>query len=258
MKAAKTYKGKTYTINDVPAYILKRYKDPHSCQEKVIAYWKKKNERNMQCYLNNKAHYDEWKREWNKKTGYAKKLWEKEKARMGADPEFRECRLKQQSEYWHSNKETIKIRRKTHNKSIQVTLRDRLKANLQQALYKHSVTGKIWASSKYGISYKKIINKLKADAGKLGKSLQDMEGKKYHIDHIIPASHFDLNNKDEIKKCYNPLNLRWLPAHENISRGNRIRPQDLEIIKTLPGNIYPKGKSLKQLVVTSGSQNRNA
>ena len=110
MKAAKTYKGKTYTINDVPAYILKRYKDPHSCQEKVIAYWKKKNERNMQCYLNNKAHYDEWKREWNKKTGYAKKLWEKEKARMGADPEFRECRLKQQSEYWHSNKETIKIR----------------------------------------------------------------------------------------------------------------------------------------------------
>ena len=36
------------------------------------------------------------------------------------------------------------------------------------------------------------------------------------------------------------MNLRWLPASENISRGNKLRPQDIKVIETLPKSIYPK------------------
>jgi hypothetical protein len=37
-------------------------------------------------------------------------------------------------------------------------------------------------------------------------------------------------------------------AEENISKGGRIRPQDIEIIKTLPKSIYPKGFDIKQYI----------
>ena len=36
------------------------------------------------------------------------------------------------------------------------------------------------------------------------------------------------------------MNLRWLPAKENMSRGDNLRPEDIEIIITLPPEIYPK------------------
>ena len=37
-------------------------------------------------------------------------------------------------------------------------------------------------------------------------------------------------------------------SEENISKGGRIRPQDIEIIKTLPKSIYPKGFDIKQYI----------
>ena len=77
------------------------------------------------------------------------------------------------------------------------------------------------------------------------KSIKEMKYLGYHIDHIIPISLYDTNDPKELSKCFNPINLRWLSSKENISKGNRIRPQDLEIIKTLPKNIYPKGKRAK-------------
>ena len=67
-----------------------------------------------------------------------------------------------------------------------------------------------------------------------------MRSMNYHIDHIIPIAKYNLKDKKDVARCFNPLNLRWLSAEENTSKGNRIRPQDLEIIKTLPKDIYPQ------------------
>ena len=65
--------------------------------------------------------------------------------------------------------------------------------------------------------------------------------KTHHIDHIIPKKMYDLSDAKEFLKCVDHRNLRLLPAKENMSRGCKVRPQDLEVIKTLPENIYPKG-----------------
>lgn len=47
-------------------------------------------------------------------------------------------------------------------------------------------------------------------------------GLKWHIDHIIPCSCFDLTNVRQQAVCFNYLNLRPCWAKENLRKGNRI------------------------------------
>ena len=94
-----------------------------------------------------------------------------------------------------------------------------------------------------------MIKKLKKDAKDLGYKYSEIIKLDYHIDHIIPVSLFNLNDEKDISKCWHYLNLRWLPAKENMSRSNKLRSQDIKIIKTFPKEIYPiswKGKIPKE------------
>jgi hypothetical protein len=52
--------------------------------------------------------------------------------------------------------------------------------------------------------------------------------KGHHLDHIIPQSFFDFRRQVEIEACWNIENLRWLPAYENVSKGNRLTSKDVE------------------------------
>jgi len=59
-----------------------------------------------------------------------------------------------------------------------------------------------------------------------------------HIDHIIPQSLYS-SDPDEIKKCWNPRNLRLLPARENVSKFNKLLP---ELVKQYQiEDLLPKG-----------------
>ena len=101
--------------------------------------------------------------------------------------------------------------------------------------------------TKHGFLMEEIILHLRNNAVNLGyKSIADIVSNSFDVDHIIPSFYYNLDINSEMIKCNHPLNLRWLPSSENRSRQNRIRPQDLEVIKTLPENIYPKGMSLQQ------------
>ena len=50
-----------------------------------------------------------------------------------------------------------------------------------------------------------------------------------HMDHIIPKSLFDHTNEEEVKKCWNWRNLRYIPAEENISKHDTL---DMGLIKS--------------------------
>ena len=45
---------------------------------------------------------------------------------------------------------------------------------------------------------------------------------KWHIDHIIPISSFNLEKKEELLKCFNYKNLQPLWAKENLVKSNKI------------------------------------
>jgi len=60
-----------------------------------------------------------------------------------------------------------------------------------------------------------------------------------HIDHIIPSSLFDHTNEEEIKKCWNWRNLRYLPAKENTSKQDSL---DMDLIKSYGiEDLLPEG-----------------
>ena len=54
-------------------------------------------------------------------------------------------------------------------------------------------------------------------------------GDDLHIDHIIPCALFDHTNEEEVKKCWNWRNLRYLPAEENMSKGDIL---DMDLVKS--------------------------
>ncbi len=149
---------------------------------------------------------------------------------------------------WHKENskrpEVMKRRRELHyiwsknNSSYAMTRR--LRACLFNALNLYTKKGKVLNSRSYGLDYSKCIKKLSEDAKEMGYTLEEIKSMDYHIDHIIPISIYNLEDANEVKKCCNPENMRWLKSNENIVKGNKLRPEDIEVIKTLPTDIYPK------------------
>lgn len=44
----------------------------------------------------------------------------------------------------------------------------------------------------------------------------------WHLDHVVPCSHFDLTKEEEIKKCFHYTNIQPLWKDQNLTKGTRI------------------------------------
>jgi hypothetical protein len=53
-------------------------------------------------------------------------------------------------------------------------------------------------------------------------NINNYNGHKFNIDHIIPCSKFDLTKSEEQRKCFNWSNLQILNASDNDSKGNKV------------------------------------
>lgn len=49
-----------------------------------------------------------------------------------------------------------------------------------------------------------------------------------NLDHLIPISAYNASNRNDIKKCWNPENMRFIKKLENEKKHNKI---DMELIK---------------------------
>lgn len=56
----------------------------------------------------------------------------------------------------------------------------------------------------------------------------DNHGDKWHIDHVIPISKFNLENEHEVSLGLNWRNTRPMSAHENLKKNNKILPEQIE------------------------------
>lgn len=54
---------------------------------------------------------------------------------------------------------------------------------------------------------------------------------KWHIGHRIPKSAYDSSNMEDVRRCWNPINLFAQDAVENQANGNRILPPDDELMR---------------------------
>ena len=123
-------------------------------------------------------------------------------------------------------------------------VRGRIRCSIKRII-RNANAGQVKPVNKYGIVIKDLVNKMEIDAICLGYTAKELISMNYHIDHIIPISLYNISDENEIQKCCSPLNLRWLPAKENLIKGDRLELEDLEIIKTLPQEIYPEGFNLE-------------
>ena len=72
----------------------------------------------------------------------------------------------------------------------------------------------------------------------------DNYGQVWHIDHVIPLSHFDFENEQDRLVAFNWRNTMPLLAKENLSKNNKIvKPQIEQHLKTL--EIYHKDNSIE-------------
>jgi hypothetical protein len=53
-------------------------------------------------------------------------------------------------------------------------------------------------------------------------------GSEWHIDHVIPLSHFDLDNEEQQQIAFNWRNTMALSAKENLSKNNKIIKEQIE------------------------------
>lgn len=60
---------------------------------------------------------------------------------------------------------------------------------------------------------------------------------RWHIDHIMPCSAFDLTKPDQVKICFNWQNLRPIWAKKNLSKGKKITHPQLPLPIGIVANI---------------------
>lgn len=199
--------------------LLKKYfEDPKKREER------KEYHRN---YLNNSKNKNRLK-EWRK--NYRQRPDIKEKNRILAVTKYRERRKK----YWEDYGKRLEVRSRINEKDRirrkidkKYAIMDRLRRSLNHALTKYSKSGKIMNSKKYGIDWKKVVSNLKPFPKNI---------KRYEIDHIKPLHSFNLENKEEIKKAFDPSNLQWLTIEENRKKSGKII-YDNDDLKSLGGNL---------------------
>jgi len=150
-------------------------------------------------------------------------------------------RARERKKIWiKNNREKYVITRDRYNSKPEIKLRKAMRSRLNQVFIKYTKYGKKFGSSKYGILWNDIVKHLVDQAKEMGETISSLRDKDYHIDHIIACFYYDLDDVSEVAKCYNKYNLRWLPAKENSAKAHHLRPEDIEVIKTLPKKIYPK------------------
>lgn len=163
-----------------------------------------------------------------KKCQKKKQLFEFNKDRRmkdGRASKCKECQRNYDNEYYKKNNTN---RRKVKNAYVKnkrkndtnYRIRRRISALFAISIKNNKGQSKTQEFFKYtGIKIKDYIKRLKKD--KLW-NVFESNNLKIHIDHIIPLSKYNFKNKNEIKKAWNPRNLRLSFAKDNLSKSNKI------------------------------------
>ena len=198
----------------------KKWREEHKEQKKEQdkKYYEENKE---QIAERRKKHYEENKEQ---KKEYNKKHYEENKERIDENSKkWREENKERTNEY-------LKNRRKNDEN---FRIKRYLSSALANALKKSNTTKKNKTMTYVGCSKEELLLHLKST------KKTEWQNEKLHIDHIIPCSLYDHTDEDEIYKCWNWRNLRYLPEKENVSKGNKL---DMNLVNQYAiEDLLPKG-----------------
>jgi hypothetical protein len=100
----------------------------------------------------------------------------------------------------------------------------RMVCNLRRHLQRFPKKNSDRISKVFGCSpnfFRDHLQQTAIDNGYKNFDINNYDVKKYHKDHIIPCSKFDLNDNDQKRKCFHWSNIQILTAEENMSKGSK-------------------------------------
>ena len=161
-----------------------------------------------------KEYFREYYRKNKKKRDETSKKWRQNN---------RERYNKQVNKSYHKHKKKIIKKQVAYNREKYKTdiiwiLKRRLRARVQHAL--KGITKSKKTLELLGVPHMDFFKTWIECKFKEGMTWENRH--LWHIDHIIPCSHFDLTKPEEQAKCFHYTNLQPLWASENLSKGNRI------------------------------------
>lgn len=183
----------------------------------------------------------EYHKKWYKKN--KKRILAKQKAMYNSNLDHKQKVLKRNIDYRNKNKEEInqqnriygKLNRKKLNKwsknryktNIQHRLSVNLRTRLNKAIKNKWKTGS--SVSDLGCTIEFLINHLESNfqSGMTWKN----QGKVWHIDHIIPLFHFNLEDRNEFLKACHYTNLQPMFAKENLKKNKYIQENEVFNVK---------------------------
>ena len=174
---------------------------------------------------------------------YKKKHREENKERIAEKKtkyyqENKERIAKEQKQYYEENKERIAKRVYEYKKNRlkndeNFRIRERLSSALSGIMRRSNIAKNNKTMTYVGCSKEELLLHLQST------KKTEWENEKLHIDHIIPCALYDHTDEDEIYKCWNWRNLRYLPEKENFSKGNKL---DMNLVKQCAiEDLLPKG-----------------
>ena len=128
-----------------------------------------------------------------------------------------------QNSRWHrNNREKIRERKREDSRRRYKNPHFRIESSIRRRIGKllrgtlkpdHSV-------ALLGCSFQEFMNFIAAQF-KTSMSMENY-GRKWHIDHIMPCSAFDMSDENQIRRCFHFTNLRPMWAKANLRKGSII------------------------------------
>ena len=199
--------------------------------------------RGKQYYQDNKEKIKQYRQDNKEKIAAKAKQWHQAN---------KERQNKRSRDYYKKNKEKIAAQAKRYyqdnkerrNEYRNEYVKNRLK-NDEQFRIRYYLSTALRKSLKTAKTTKKnsTLNYIGCSIESLQEHLNSTKkpdwGDNLHIDHIIPSSLFDHTNEEEIKKCWNWRNLRYLPAEKNMSKKDKL---DMDLVKSYGiEDLLPEG-----------------
>lgn len=185
------------------AQFLKQYYKRHD-------YYKAKARRRYERFKNDA--------EWIQKRKEQRRKWDKDNA------EYKKQRLR---EWLKANPERARAYRQASRRKQAARPINRILSNVRKRL-RDVIRGKRSALNVVGCTRKQLQQHLQSQFTK--QMHWNNYGTYWHVDHIVPVSHFDLSNPAHVKLVHHYTNLRPMEAVANMRRGNKVeRPHQIQL-----------------------------